>query len=195
MSDLVTWLAAAPLGAVPILTAILGAVVAMLVTIITQWVLGRRARTDLLTKKLEELYLVLNEVSDHGVKRTEDARPLVSATVFTKPKIAGGIVERQGLDIHRKVFMLVRLYFPKLSTAHEAVGRCNRDVNVLSHEAETGPPLSEARLNQLSIIYRDSVVEMEEELILNRRILVKDHLFPVRYRREATQPTQPLRST
>jgi hypothetical protein len=177
MAALVNWLAAAPQGAVAILTAVLAAVVAMLVTVITQSILGRRARTELLTKKLEELYLALNEVSAHGVKRTYEALPLVSATPFTKPKIAGGPVERQGHDLHRKVFMLVGLYFPRLSTAHEAVALCNRQVNMLIDEAEAGPPLSEEQLLQLSRAYRDSVVAMEEELVLNRRILVKDHLL------------------
>jgi len=189
MSDLVTWFAAAPQGAIAILTAVLAAVVALLVTFITQWIVGRRARTELLTKKLEELYLMLNEVSDHGVKRTIEALPLASATPFTRPKISVGVVERQGLDLHRRIFMLVRLYFPKLSPAHDAVVLCNREVNTLIDDAETGPPLSEDRLLQLSVAYRTSVVAMEEELVLNRRVLVMDHLFPVQYRRQAMQPT------
>lgn len=191
MNALISWLAAAPQGAIAILTAVLAALVALLVAVLTQWILGRRARTELLTKKLEELYLALNDVSAHSVKRVEETLPLISATPFTKPTITGGSVERQGLDLHKKIVMLVRLYFPQLSAAHQDVFRCNSNVNMLIYEAETGPPLSEDRLFALSGAYRDAVVAIEEELIRNRRVLVKDYLLPVRYRREAIKPTQP----
>ena len=190
MNPLVSWLAVAPQGAIAILAAVLTAIVALLVAVLTQWILGRRARTELLTKKLEELYLALTEVSAHSVKRVEEAIPLISATPFTKPTITGGSVERQGLDLHKKIVMLVRLYFPQLSAAHQDVFRCNSNVNMLIYEAETGPPLSEDHLFALSGAYRDAVVAMEEELIRNRRILVKDYLRPARYKREAIKPTQ-----
>lgn len=75
MSAFVAWLAAAPQGAIAILTAVLAAGVAVLVAALTQWVLGRRAQTELLTKKLEELYLSLNEISAHNLKRVEEALP------------------------------------------------------------------------------------------------------------------------
>ncbi len=193
MSALVAWLAAAPPGAVASLTAVLAAIVTLAVAALTQWILGRRARTDLLTKKLEELYLALNEVSAHNVKRIEEALPLVSATPFNRPKITGSSVERQGLDLHKKILMLVRLYFPKLSAAHQAVFRCNSKVNGLIHEAEIGPPLDEHLLLALSGEYRDAFVAMEEELIVNRRVLVHDHLAPAFYRRVQSLPTTPPR--
>ena len=191
MSALVLWLASAPAGAIAILTGTAAAIAAILVAALTQWVLGRRARTELLTKKLEELYLTLNEVSAHNVRRTEEALPLTTASPFSKPKITGGSVERQGLDLHKKIVMLVRLYFPKLSVAHQAVFRCNSNVNMLIYEAETGPPLSEDNFVKVVGAYRDAVVAMEEELIKNRRILVKDYLLPVRYKHEAIKSTLP----
>lgn len=191
MSAFVSWLTAAPQGAIAILTAALAALVALLVAVLTQWVLGRRARTELLTKKLEELYLVLNEISAHNLRRVEEALPLAIATPFNKPKITGGSVERQGLDLHKKIIMLVRLYFPKLAKAHQTVFRCNSEVNDLIYTAETGPPLSDARLLALSGAYRDAFVAMEEEIISNRRVLVNDHVLPVRYKRAVIQTTRP----
>ena len=191
MSALVSWLASAPASAIAILTGVHAAIVAILVAALTQWVLGRRARTELLTKKLEELYLTLNEVSAHNVKRVEEALPLTSATPFNKPKITGGSVERQGLDLHKKIVMLVRLYFPKLSVAHQTVFRFNSKVNMLIYEAETGPPLSEEIFVKVVGSYRDAVVAMEEELIQNRRVLVQDYLLPVRYKHEAIKFTLP----
>jgi hypothetical protein len=194
MSAFVAWLSAAPQSAIAILTAVLAATVAVLVAALTQWILGRRARTELLTKKLEELYLALNEVSAHNLKRVEEALPLAAASPFNKPKISGGSVERQGLDLHKKIVMLVRLYFPALSTTHQAVFRHNSAVNTLIYNAESGPPLSEEQLLQLSGAYRDAFVAMEEEIILNRRLLVRDHLLPVRYKhvpvRQSTPPAR-----
>lgn len=159
--------------------------------VLTQWILGRRARTELLTNKLEELYLALNEVSAHSVKRVEEAIPLITATPFTKPNISGSSVTRHGLDLHKKIIMLVRLYFPKLSEAHQEVFRCNSEVNALIYEAEVGPPLSEENLIASSGACRDACVAMEEELIKNRRVLVKDHLFPVRYKRVPIKQSVP----
>ena len=164
------------------ITAALAALVAILVALLTQWVLGRRARTELLTKKIEELYLTLNEVSAHNVKRVEEALPLAISSPLNRPKITGGSVERQGLDLHKKIVMLVRLYFPKLAPAHQVVFRCNSKVNMLIYEAEVGPPLKDEYLMKLSGDYRDALVAMEEEIIENRRVLVKDYLVPTRYR-------------
>lgn len=191
MSALVAWFSSAPQGAIAILTAVMAAVIAVLVATLTQWILGRRARTELLTKKLEELYLALNEISAHNVKRIEEALPLASATPFTKPKITGGSVERHGLDLHKKIIMLVRLYFPKLSEIHQTVFSRNHKVNTLIYAAETGPPLSKEQLLVLSGAYRDAFGAMEDELIRNRRVLVKDYLLPVRYKRATIQPTLP----
>ncbi|MGB9991014.1 hypothetical protein [Pseudoduganella rhizocola] len=190
MNPLITWLAAAPQGAIAILTAVLAAAVAVAVVFLTQWILGRRARTELLTKKLEELYLALNEVATHNVQRVEQALPLVSATPFTKPTITGSSTERQGLDLHKKIVMLVRLYFPKISKAHQEVFRRNSAINSLIFDAENGPSLSEERLFFLSGAYRDAVVAMEEEIIRNRRTLVYDYILPTRYHRVEVIQTQ-----
>jgi hypothetical protein len=183
MNTFTAWLSAAPQGAIAVLTGLLAAAVAVTVTFITQWILGRRARTDLLTKKLEELYLVLNEVSAHNVNRVEAALPLATATPFEKTNITGSSIERQALDHHKKIVMLVRLYFPPLSKAHQEIFHRNSDVNMLIYEAEVGPPLSEHKLLSLSGLYRDALVAMENEIILNRRILVRDHIVPMRYKR------------
>jgi len=60
---------------------------------------------------------------------------------------------------------------------------------MLIYEAETGPPLSEACLLELSGVYRDAFVAMEAELIENRRILAKDHILPIRYKHTVIRRT------
>lgn len=62
---------------------------------------------------------------------------------------------------------------------------------MLIYEAETGPPLSEEEFVALCGAYRDAVVAMEEEIITNRRVLVKDLLLPRMYKLEAIKPSQP----
>jgi hypothetical protein len=185
MSAVLTWLKAAPEGAIALVTAVLAAVVAVFVTVLTQWILGRRGRTELLTKKLEELYLALNEAAAHNVTRTNAALPLATATPFNRQNVSGSRVEELGLDLHKKMVMYVRLYFPQLAGAHQRVFHRNREVNVFIHEAETGPPLSEDRLLELSGVYGEALRVMESEIIENRRVLVRDTLLPRRYRRRA----------
>lgn len=182
MNSILSWLQAAPVGAISLLTALLAALVAIFVTVLTQWVLGRRARTDLLTKKLEELYLALNDASAHNVARFEAAQPLITATSFSKVQVSTSSVNAQGLDLHKKIIMYVRLYFPKLSTAHQTVFKLNSEVNHLIYEAETGPPLSEQHLLQASGQYGDALKAMETEIIANRAALVRETIFPRRHR-------------
>jgi hypothetical protein len=185
MSPLFTWLSTAPQGAIAILTATLAAVVAILVSLLTQWILGRRARTDLLTKKLEELYLALNEVSAHNVKRAEEILPYAASGMNRFQNSPGSSVERQALDLHKKIVMLVRLYFPKLSSAHHRVFRRNNRVNELINRIESGIPDTEERLIRLSGAYGDALALMEREIIINMQVLTKDGLLPRRYRSDA----------
>lgn len=185
MSSLLEWLGTAPQGAVAILTAALTALVAVIVALLTQWILGRRSRTELLTKKLEELYLALNEVSAHNVKRAEEVLPYAASGMHSVQTLASSSVERQALDLHKKIVMLVRLYFPELSSTHQRVFRRNSRVNELIHRIESGIPSSEEAVVQLSGAYGEALAAMEQEIITNRRLLTKDGLLPRRYRSDA----------
>ena len=185
MSPTITWLGTAPQGAVAVLTATLAALVAVVVALLTQWILGRRARTDLLTKKLEELYLALNEVAAHNVKRAEEVLPYAASGMHRIQKPVGSSVEREALDLHKKIVMLVRLYFPQLSPIHQRVFRRNGRVNDLIHRIESGMPSSEEYLIQLSGEYGDALAAMEQEIIANRLLLTRDGLVPKRYRSDA----------
>ncbi len=81
--------------------------------------------------------------------------------------------------------MLVRLYFPKLSVSHQDVFRKNSEVNQLIHRLESGMPVSEERLVALSGAYGDALAAMEQEIIANKSILVKEYVFPRKYRHSA----------
>lgn len=190
VSQFLTWLAAAPQGAVAVLTATLAALIAVLVALITQWILGRRARTELLTKKLEELYLSLNEVAAHNVKRFEEVLPYISEGMHNLQRKHSS-VERNAHDLHKKIVMLVRLYFPELSVTHQRVFRRNNAVNDLIYRVECGRSILEEDLVQKAGEYRDALVAMEAEIIDNRLKLVKDNLFPKRYKQSSIVSTVP----
>lgn len=185
MSPFLNWLGTAPQGAVGILTAMLAALFAVIVALLTQWILGRRARTDFLTRKLEELYLALNEVSAHNVKRAEEVLPYAATGMHHLQKPGGSSVERQALDLHKRIVMLVRLYFRKLPSTHQRVFRRNSRVHDLIHRTESGMPSSEEELLQLSGSYGEALAAMEQKIIANRLLLTKDGLFPRRYRSDA----------
>tara|TARA_R110001583_G_scaffold194973_1_gene368042 strand:- start:74 stop:655 length:582 start_codon:yes stop_codon:yes gene_type:complete len=183
MTSILNWLSAAPQGAIAVVTAVLAATIAVFVALLTQWILGRRARTELLTKKLEELYLSLNDVSAHNVKRAEAVLPYVKTGVPRQLQSEESSVEKQALDLHKKILMQVRLYFPKLSIAHQNVFRRNREVNDLIHRLESGVGSSEETLIRLSGAYGDALRQMEQEIITNKSILVRDGLLPRIYRK------------
>lgn len=185
MSPLLNWLGTAPQGAIAILTTTLAALVAVIVALLPHWILGRRARTDLLTRKLEELYLALNEVSAHNVKRAEEVIPYAASGMHCLQKPAGSSVERQALDLHKRIVMLVRLYFPKLSSTHQRVFRRNSRVHDLIHRIESGISSSEEEVVQLSGLYGEALAAMEQEIITSRLPLTKDGLFPRRYLSDA----------
>ena len=102
MTALQAWLAAAPQGAIAILTAGMAALVAVLVTALTQWILGRRARTEFLTRKLEELYLALNEISAHSVKRVEVPYRSLPRRRLTSQRFRAGLSNSKGLIYTRR---------------------------------------------------------------------------------------------
>jgi len=183
MSNFFIWLKSAPVGTIPILTAAFTASVAILTVFLTQWILGRRARSELLTRKLEELYLVLNEASEHNMSRIEAALPLASATPFTKVNVNSSLVGRQGMDLQKKITMYVRLYFPRLLLAYKSMYKANNEVNRLILDAESGPSLCEDKLRNATALYGDTIRDLEFEIIENRARHVKESLICLRYKK------------
>lgn len=183
MNPLLSWLSAAPQGAIAVVTAILAALVAVFVTILTQWILGRRARTDLLTKKLEELYLALNQASAQNVERFTAAMKFVGAHPAAYGEDRSAEIPHYALDLQKKIIMYVRLYFPQLSAAHHSVFIKNREINELIDDVENGHFVFPERLKEVSFQYGDALKIMEGEIIENRALLVNDHVLPRRFRR------------
>ncbi|BAU47837.1 hypothetical protein SVA_1262 [Sulfurifustis variabilis] len=181
MNSAITWLQSAPPGAITLLTAIIGALVAVLVVVLTQWILGRRARTELLTSKLEELYLLLNQASSENVDRYEKlVVHLYRAPEETKPLPLDR--STYSLDLHKKIIMYVQLYFPHLKPTHVRMFQSNSAITDILYRAGTGEKPTESEIHAAFGSYGDYLRNMEDEIIQNRAILVKDAVLPRRYK-------------
>ncbi len=181
VSNAITWLQSAPPGAITLLTAILGALVALLVVLLTQWILGRRARTEILTSKLEELYLLLNQASSENVDRYEK----LVVHLYRVPGDTKSLpLDRStySLDLHKKIIMYVQLYFPPLKRAHVRMFQSNSAITHILYRAGTGEEPTESEIHAAFGSYGDCLRNMEDEIIQNRAILVKDTLLPRRYK-------------
>lgn len=181
MPNLLTWLQSAPSGAITLLTAIIGALVALIVVVLTQWILGRRARTELLTSKLEELYLLLNQASSENVDRYE----MLVVHLYRAPDEAKPLVldrSTYSLDLHKKIIMYVQLYFPGLKPAHVRMFQSNRAITDILYRAGGGERPTESEIHAAFGSYGDCLRNMEDEIIQNRAILVKDAVLPRRYK-------------
>ena len=181
MIKLIDWLQSAPSGAISVLTAIIGALVALLVVVLTQWILGRRARTELLTSKLEELYLLLNQTSSENVERYE--RLIVHLYRVNKETTPLPLDRSTySLDLHKKIIMYVQLYFPHLKPAHIRMFQSNHAVSNLLHSAASGEHPTEDEIRSAFGDYGDCLRNMEDEIIQNRAILVRDTMWPRHYK-------------
>lgn len=109
MSKLIDWIIQNPPATITLSAALISAAVALIVTAISQWALSRRAKRELLTKKLEELYLVLNDAASDCVNRYREVR-----RCFYEPEYMAtdGFYNQQiyNLDVQKKLVMYVKLY-------------------------------------------------------------------------------------
>ena len=117
---LIDWITQNPPAIVALTAAFVSASVALLVAVITQLALSRRAKRELLTKKLEEFYSLLNEVSSERVSRYMEVRKSYFEPELTKSDDFY-LHYLRGFDMQKKIIMYVRLYFPQLSPAYEAL--------------------------------------------------------------------------
>ncbi len=69
METIFEWLKNNSSSATSITTAIISASVAIVVLVAGQWLLSRRSRKEFLTSKLEELYILLNDIGECNVER------------------------------------------------------------------------------------------------------------------------------
>src|SRR2546426_10932731 len=126
MTKFFDWLRAAPPTVIPVATAVLAASVALIVAVLTQWILGRRTRSDLLTKKLEELYLLVLQWIDDATATKLTVDELLTSQPLSQETRATilSLVKRPRADA--RVSMYINLYFPRLNRFNNDIFNANR---------------------------------------------------------------------
>lgn len=193
MHELITWLREAPQSAISALSALLAAAVAFTVVIVTQSILGRRARYEFRMKKLEELYLTILEwqhdvdlskrQADKILKRQlpldDEAFREYSATIC-KPRL------------DRRVNMYILLYFPALKEVQAQLHENVRNHSRLLRLLDEGEDLKSSELQKAWLRIQISLITLRKQIEDNRTYFVGDNFLRPRYKQAAdVAPHQP----
>ena len=186
LDQLLEWLKLSPPGATLLITSLLGGAVAILTVILTQWILGRRARIELLSKKLEELSLLIIEAEKKITKAYDTLEIAVAQHMANTSPEKLFDYESYAPDHDPKIIVHVELYFPLLRTSNQKV-KLLRDSLVPSVLGlVTGNHNNLQFLTRKYLRYREGLRHLFREAIENRKLLVGQHLvvWPGRYERE-----------
>jgi hypothetical protein len=168
--------------------ALISAAVALVVAVLTQLATSRRARRELLTKKLEELFLLVNDaITDlwGSFKEVQQVflnpEHLESESVFLQ--------QTRNLELQKKMLMYVRLHFPRLSDSFVVVSDAQDRLNNLITGLYSGdsPPKSEDFDSAIGH-YGRCIASFAEEMIINKDLLIGSSSWKRRYKRIDVPP-------
>lgn len=188
IADFLTALTGNLSAATSLISAVIAAAVAFIVLILNQFFSRRQQRVQFLQPKLEELYLLTNDVAERNARLF---KLLVAAT-------HGDIEAKKNLETMdelaayghltaKKMVMLVRLYFPRLSRIHQFLFFAERQLSERIWELSTGEVPSLEALIEASGRVGHMLRLMEQEMVTNRDALLQATVFPRRYRSVARQ--------
>jgi len=180
MSDFIAWLKDNP-TIVPLLTAFIGAGAALAGVYLTQRASSRRGNRELLSKKLEELYQLLNEAASDNVERYK-----ILSSAYTDPEkyrlLELNVEKLYGLELNKKMVMYIRLYFPSLAKVHQKLFTTQRKLNELIYRIDEKDPPAWVEFDILFAQLGSCLRDMEEEMIKNRGLLTGERSL-MRYKR------------
>lgn len=188
MNPFLASLQGSPTGATALLGAAISATVAIIVVVLTQWVIGRRARTDLLTKKLEELFLLVNEASIENNKRRKAGLDLIKTYVNSEAVRKDVAHLSRNLQLDHKINMYVQLYFPALRETQAKVAETNQEILAVFHKLSDGDDTKPAEVARAFLKMNLALTAFRDEIIDNRALLVCETLRPDAYRRKESNP-------
>jgi len=184
MTELLVWLKAAPTNAIPIATAVLGAFVAIVVAVLTQWIVGRRARTDHLTKKLEELYLLLLEWMDESVAAKVALDELVKCQPLSADQRSKLLERYSKPRADRRVSMYIDFYFPRrLARFRQELFEANRGFARVIRLMGQGKETTEADIQRVWLRLSTTLVPLRQEIVDNKDYLTENRLIKGPYRK------------
>jgi len=114
MNNILKWISENPGAFASLISAIIAASAAVTVFAVTQFLTYKRERTQFLTPKLEELYLLLNEMSENNVDFFKLICRCVEGNVLAKKEMDSmDELDLCGFRKAKKIIMYIRLYFPQ----------------------------------------------------------------------------------
>ncbi|WP_124254561.1 hypothetical protein [Cereibacter sphaeroides] len=191
MVDLVD-IAANNLSAVAsLVSAMLAAAVAVLVLVLNQAYARRQQRVQFLQPKLEELYLLLNDVTERNVRIFKLLAGTVAGDLASKSKLNQmDDLNAYGLLTAKKMIMLVRLYFPELTRIHQLLFAAERELSQKIWSLSVGEPVSLEEILDASGRVGHMSSLMEKEMVVNQGRLLKASFLPAWYRRSSQREVQ-----
>jgi hypothetical protein len=175
LQDFFNWLKTNPGATASLASALVAASVALIVFALTQFIVRRREQTRLLTSKLEELYLVLNQVAEDNAKFCKLVLLSVSGDKGAMQQtIATDDSEIYGHRSAQRIIMYIRLYFPQLSRIHQLLFSAQSRLNILIFALHTQAPPSFEEVLAAGGYVGHFIRLMEQEIISNRDALLKD---------------------
>jgi hypothetical protein len=176
------WISKEPAAFASLSSAVIAASVALIVFAITQYLTGKRDRTRFLMPKLEELYLLLNSVSEDNANFFKIIYLCLEGNQSARQKLNSmNELDLYGHKTAKRIIMYIRLYFPWLSQIHQLLFAAQRDLNDLVFEMHSNEPPDFETIQHASGRVGHFLRLMEQEIIRNRDHLLGDHVLPKRY--------------
>lgn len=154
----------------------MAAIVAIVVVLLTQGILGARQRTELLTKKLEELLLsLIEETAQTGPRRD----------MIEKHGLMGGNCEElypmteamYSVKNQSKIEMYVRLYFPSLREAQKNLNGSNNSIITLAFQVQRGETPKVSEVSKSFTEFVKQIERLKDEVLSNKAELVSERWF------------------
>ena len=182
VTAVLNWLQSAPPNAIPLATAVLAALVALLVAALTQWIVGRRARTELLRKKLEDLYLILLDWMDDAVAAKIAADELVKDQPLTSEQRSRLLEHYSKPRADRRISMHIGFYFQEFEGFSDEIFKANRDFARVIRLMGQGKQTTAVEIQRAWLRLMVALAPFRKEIFENRTYLTHGKLFRGRYR-------------
>lgn len=165
-----------------LISAMIAAAVAIIVVVINGTIARRQQRLQFLQPKLEELYLLLNEVAERNTRLFKLLAAVVEGDMGAKKRLE----ELDDLEVYghltaKQMVMLVRLYFPKLTRIHQLLFAAERELSQKIWSLSMNEPIALEELLEASGRVGHMLRLMEQEMVGNQRILLKTNTIPKFY--------------
>lgn len=137
-----------------------------------------------MTPKLEELYLLLNEVAEDNATFFKFAYGCAEGNEAACLKLREyDELELFGYRRAKQIIMYIRLYFPKLSRMHQLLYSAQREFNNLIWNLLNAEALENQELVNEGLKVSHYLRLIENEIIQNRDALLGDYVFWQGYRK------------